>query len=905
MARRDIEDEKKSYSGLFLLVVGLLLVGGIWSIWDDYISRRPWKKYQAEFSLIAYDKTQEELKEEEERLQQDPTYQEVKAKFDQEQQRLQDGEIGQRLTDLNKRLAGAELRASEIETSLRIVRSEMEAAWYEYDHAQMLGRSAQEERRVLDGLSAEADVLEERFHTAQAERDQIQKEIDEITLEFQTLDSKLRELTTPRERIKQRLDSYMLLSFNGFAIPPIPTIHQTVLPEFDRGNFDTPLMRVDRCQSCHVGIDRSGFEDQPNPHKTHPFREMLLGNHPPERFGCTPCHEGQGVATNSAKQAHGEVIFWEHPLRRGDKVEANCIKCHAGVQRLPHATQIAAGEALFIQLGCHGCHLVEGYGDLPKIGPYLRRVAAKNDPAWMIRWVTNPQTFRAHSRMPNFLLTEEEGVAITAYLLDASKQEGEEWLQTHPEPEGINPRNAALVEQGKRLVESLGCRGCHGVGEGETATVIGQNKDYAPNLAGIAEKTNARWLYHWIKNPRDYSPTTPMPSLRLSDEEAQAITSYLMTLGEKSAHHETLARLQDSQVIADGKALTRKYGCYGCHNIPGMENEARIGVELTAFGSKTLEELFFGNRTDIPHTWDDWTYYKLKDPRIYETERIEQLMPEFDLADADIKALRVFLTSRTDHRVPEAYHAVVGDRVKQLVEGQRLIQYYNCTGCHVVEGHGGNIRALYTENPTFAPPTLNGQGAKVQPGWFYGFLKNPIPLRPWLQVRMPTFHFSDEEAYAVVNYFTAQARLAVPYVYVDRSTILPELIAAGEALMSEEYFACFSCHQQGDKKPEGPPDGWAPDLALSKQRLNPEWIVEWIRDPQKLMPGTRMPSFYPGGPDDVLDGNEERQIEAMRDYLMVLGEPDRQVAQTVAPVPQQQVESANDSVDEPTASETN
>ena len=39
-----------------------------------------------------------------------------------------------------------------------------------------------------------------------------------------------------------------------------------------------------------------------------------------------------------------------------------------------------------------------------------------------------------------------------------------------------------------------------------------------------------------------------------------------------------------------------------------------------------------------------------------------------------------------------------------------------------------------------------------------------------------------------------------------------------------------------------------------------------------------MPSFYPGGPEDVLGGNEERQIEAIRDYLMVLGEPEAQVA---------------------------
>jgi predicted nucleic acid-binding Zn-ribbon protein len=335
MARREIDDEKKSYSGVFLLVVGLLLVGGIWSVWDDYISRRPWKKYQAVFSLIAYDKAQDELRQEEERLQNDPAYQEARAKLEEARARLRDGEVGKRLAALTAELAGAELRASELETSLRIVRSEIEAAWYEYEHAQMTGHGGQEEKQTLDALTAEAQELEERFHAAQAERDRVQREIDELNLELQTWENKVRELATPRERIKQRLDSYVLLSFDGFAVPKIPTIQQTVLPEFDRGNFDTPLMRVDRCQSCHAGIDRGGFEDQPNPYKTHPHREVLLGNHPPERFGCTPCHEGQGVATTSVEKAHGEVMFWEHPLRRGDKVEANCIKCHADVPREP------------------------------------------------------------------------------------------------------------------------------------------------------------------------------------------------------------------------------------------------------------------------------------------------------------------------------------------------------------------------------------------------------------------------------------------------------------------------------------------------------------------------------------------------------------------------------------------
>ena len=875
MARREVDDEKKSYSGVFLFAVGLLLIGSVWSVWDDAISRRPWKKYQAEFSMLAYNQTLAEIQAEEERLAADSAYQEAMAALESAQADIAGGEGGQRLAVLQTELAAAEMRTSDTENALRIVRSEIEAAWYEYDHAIQLEHSTKDEKAHLDALLAEADEREKVFLAEQSERDRIENEINEINARVIESQDTLRTMNQQKDFLTQRLDNYVMQPLPGLVLPTIPAITQVVVPEFDRSNFDTPLSRVDRCQSCHVGIDKRGFEDQPNPHKTHPQYDLLMTNHPPESFGCTSCHNGQGVATSSVDIAHGYVQFWEHPLLLGPKMEANCLSCHTDMQTVAMQNttvgqHIARGEKLFMQLGCTGCHLVEGYGEAKEIGPYLRRVAAKSDPAWMVEWVTNPHEFRPHTRMPHFFFTEDQGRAVTAYLMKASMEEGQAWLESHPEPEGIDSTNVELVQKGEQLVNSLGCRACHGFSPEQTATMVGQNKNHAPNLARVAEKTNARWLYHWIKNPRDYSPDTAMPDLRLSDEEAQAIVSYLLTLKTEVERPDIRAELEDPDLILEGESLVRKYGCHGCHDIPGMEKEARIGVELTSFGEKSLEELFFGNRTDVPHTWEDWTYEKVNAPRGYATERIEQLMPSFDLSDEDILSVRVFLKSQTGHHVPEQFTAH-SDLTDAIVKGQRLVQYYNCTGCHVIEDGGGDIRPLYLDNPSFAPPILTGQGKKVQPEWFYGFLKQPIPIRPWLELRMPTFHFANDEASGIVDYFNALSKLEIPYTYFDRTRTSPEMVHAGEVLMSEDYFACFSCHQQGDRKPEGPPAGWAPDLALAKERLNPEWVVEWIQDPQTLMPGTNMPTFYPGGPDDIFDGDEDKQIVAMRDYIMLLG----------------------------------
>jgi mono/diheme cytochrome c family protein len=137
---------------------------------------------------------------------------------------------------------------------------------------------------------------------------------------------------------------------------------------------------------------------------------------------------------------------------------------------------------------------------------------------------------------------------------------------------------------------------------------------------------------------------------------------------------------------------------------------------------------------------------------------------------------------------------------------------------------------------------------------------------------MPTFNFTDKEANTLVDYFKSLEGEATGFSYLPEFEITAEQRAGALKLVSPDYFNCFSCHQRGNLKPEGPPDGWAPDLAMARQRLNPDWIAAWIRDPQTLQPGTRMPSFYPDSyPPDVLDGDPEKQILALRNYLLSLG----------------------------------
>ncbi len=205
-------------------------------------------------------------------------------------------------------------------------------------------------------------------------------------------------------------------------------------------------------------------------------------------------------------------------------------------------------------------------------------------------------------------------------------------------------------------------------------------------------------------------------------------------------------------------------------------------------------------------------------------------------------------------------------------EGKRLAAELKCAACHNL----GSETGQKAKSNSFPVPDLTYLGDKVRSEWLFSFLKRPYPLRPWLKARMPSFSFSDREALAIAEYLSTLKDPIVPprpQRSQNPTRFSTENIQAGRRLASKDYFECFICHQQGDTKPEGPSEQWAPDLALAAQRLSPEWIIRWLKEPQKIQPGTAMPSYFTGpdsGPEEILGGDEERQILALRDYLMSL-----------------------------------
>ena len=333
------------------------------------------------------------------------------------------------------------------------------------------------------------------------------------------------------------------------------------------------LGAVDRCTTCHLAVDKPQLALAEEPFTAHPGD--LLKSHPPEKFGCTVCHGGQGLATESAA-AHGDVKHWEQPLLRGPLVQASCAQCHGDIPQIAqHVPLLVKGRELFKAKGCYGCHAIKDFGqtvsqDLTEVGSKSYQLMEADfemmdEPHNRIHWFmtklkqprslnpgVTPQYLPAGEEevfptaMPHFGLSDDEIQALTVYLLSLTDADRPVSYVTpgQPEPEAAY---ASPVDRGKAVFEKYGCAACHGIGGvgGRKNWNGGLGQEAPPLLYVKAYYGNdVESLKHLIRNGRQPVPradaTRPNPALympawkdRISDPDIDALVAYLFSLSER------------------------------------------------------------------------------------------------------------------------------------------------------------------------------------------------------------------------------------------------------------------------------------------------------------------------------------------------------------------------------------
>lgn len=312
-------------------------------------------------------------------------------------------------------------------------------------------------------------------------------------------------------------------------------VRQVMLPE---------LGRVDRCVTCHLTVDDPSYSGFSQPLAYHPNHEQ----HPVDRFGCTICHAGQGLAT-SREAAHGHVKHWDRPMLPMKYIEASCAKCHRPEDN-PLAPRLARGHELVREWGCMGCHKLDGVGG--NIGPELDGVGARRHPDWLIQHFRHPTAVSPGSAMPPIEATDEDLELLTLYMMGQTDDRLSDYhisMKTIPGP-----------QTGRKVFEEKGCIGCHSIG--------GRGGDVGPALDDVGSRRDMAWLVEHFRDPQALSPRSVMPRFNFTDHEIKALSSFLLSLADTNI----VGYLKLSSWMTPeerGESVYKKYGCAGCHGKGG------------------------------------------------------------------------------------------------------------------------------------------------------------------------------------------------------------------------------------------------------------------------------------------------------------------------------------------------
>lgn len=581
--------------------------------------------------------------------------------------------------------------------------------------------------------------------------------------------------------------------------PVQETVKQVWVPELDV---------VDRCTTCHLGLTNAAFRDAPQPFKSHP--EMY---HQPERFGCTPCHQGQGLATN-VESSFGFNEDWEYPMFASPFVESSCGTCH-NEDSVSHAPLLNRGKELLAEYNCAGCHNITGIdrGFIPSLDGIGNKVSKE----WLKRWLTNPSSVSQNTVMPDFLLSEEEVELLSDFLMTFT--ETTEGSELDPLPEVLKSEiPESLFDEGETLFRNARCISCHSINS--------RGGTIAVELGTVASKASKHWIYNFIKNPGKLQPGITMPQYGFSEEEIQAVTAYIseefidwdLSEEEESTEYQT-----DPNFFEKGLKIYRTYNCGGCHSLSGYPVAENFGPDLSDLRNKPHYQLEFGQK-DIPHTKEQYIIGKLKDPRGFLEN---SLMPQFQFDATEVLTITTALFSLQSKEIPAKY--TVKKEVVPSIEVQgefgKIVEKYQCLTCHVIFDKGGTVA-----------PDLTKSGSKLQGKWIKEYFKLPYTVRPILTERMPNLFMSNEEIEIATNFITGVFRddelePEIEFLFSE------EQIAKGKDLYNNTY-GCQSCHQlQGQGGYVGPP---LDDLS---KRLKPGWVFKRLKDPQKYDPDIPEPNF--------------------------------------------------------------
>lgn len=397
------------------------------------------------------------------------------------------------------------------------------------------------------------------------------------------------------------------------------------------------------------------------------------------------------------------------------------------------------------------------------------------------------------------------------------------------------------ADKGRALFHSVGCVACHAPRPDFTQTAAGEMvaaadvKSQSVSLQHLPEKYTSAGLAEFLQHPEKARPFGRMPGMSLSAAEAADLAAYLLPAAKPTA----AAQKSDQRMESIGRKLFASVGCASCHSVAWRGD--LVESELVAPPLGELAGKIGGCLSADP---------------VHRT-------PQYRLDDFQRRALMSALLN-LNHT----------SRVAPVDFNHRRMVRLNCHACHQRKRVGGpepaRLKYFVSSGTDLGdegrvPPTLTGVGRKLREDAMVEIIQGRFPARPYMTTRMPSF--PAEVAHAFASGFAKAdhdpKELPTPR---DGEENQVGRNMWGRELVGTAGLSCITCHELGGHKSLGIP---AIDLAISPKRLRPEWFRDYLLDPAKFRPGTRMPAFWPDG-KPMLKGHgskTERQIDSIWVYL--------------------------------------
>jgi mono/diheme cytochrome c family protein len=516
-----------------------------------------------------------------------------------------------------------------------------------------------------------------------------------------------------------------LVSIDPDAEYPIKMRH-LVLPTMNR---------IDRCVTCHVGMEDPRAKDLPHPLKTHPGD--YLAKHNIQSVGCTSCHDGQGRATSKIEAHANRFGHWEAKRLPRTFIQATCVRCHSADAPVMKP-QYLAGRALFTSQGCLGCHKLNGKGG--HLGPDLTELASASthmkmprpearhalvekfggdvNLAYIYESITQPKAQPVESKMFNYDLDETQAMALTIYLKSLASSKVPDILQKSGEP---------VIQPGGGDLFAAYCSACHGPDGMGTQQKELQEIGPAVAHSSFLAIVEPEFLDYKIF----YSGSKTMPAWGkaggLTDKEISKVAGYLLGSKSQPASMETVKRTEG--VTRFGRVIFNSR-CASCHGVDGEYETDLIGPTVTS-----PEFLSYSNDKSLH--------------RMITLGRPGTAMPSwYFLPGRDISDIMAFM------RAKRGAPADMATALKQLettgVERKRIVKWgqarYSglCKSCHGPDGEGRigpslrspEFLSLASDKFLFDTITLGREGTAMgrfaqipseEIGWLIALLRSKTP----------------------------------------------------------------------------------------------------------------------------------------------------------------------------------